>query len=182
MKIYTKKGDQGKTGLIGGSRISKNSLRIECYGTIDELNSYLGVVRDTLKTRKHDNQLISIQETLFSIGSHLACMPGGKQIQLPELNNELINNLEKWIDDMNENLDPIKYFTLPGGALSASNCHVARCICRRAERICVELNNESSLDKFILPFLNRLSDYLFILSRKLMMDEGVEERKWQPKQ
>tara|TARA_Y100000385_G_scaffold278946_1_gene327918 strand:+ start:255 stop:806 length:552 start_codon:yes stop_codon:yes gene_type:complete len=183
MKIYTKKGDQGKTGLIGGTRVSKSSLRIECYGTVDELNSYLGILRTIIKSKNSTAEIIDIQDSLFTIGSHLACDPNKKSMKLPEIKSSDINSLENWIDAMDNNLEPLKSFTLPGGSISSAHCHVARCICRRAERLIVDLNeNENGVNSLITPYLNRLSDYLFTLSRKLTVDDGAEELKWQPKQ
>ena len=183
MKIYTKKGDHGKTGLIGGTRVSKSSLRIECYGTVDELNSYLGVLRTIIKSETSISEIIDIQDSLFTIGSHLACDPDKKAMKLPEIKSSDINALENWIDSMDNNLEPLQSFTLPGGSLSSAHCHVARCICRRAERLIVDLNeNENNVMPIITTYLNRLSDYLFTLSRKLTIDDGAEELKWQPKQ
>ena len=183
MKIYTKKGDQGKTGLIGGTRVSKSSLRIECYGTIDELNSYLGILRTITKSESSITEIIDIQDSLFTIGSHLACDPSKKTMKLPEIKSSDINTLENWIDAMDSNLEPLQSFTLPGGSISSAHCHVARCICRRAERLIVDLNeNDNDVNTLITPYLNRLSDYLFTLSRKLTVDDGAEELKWQPKQ
>jgi len=183
MKIYTKKGDQGETGLIGGTRVSKSSLRIECYGTIDELNSYLGILRTIIKSESSIAEIIDIQDSLFTIGSHLACDPSKKTMKLPEIKSSDINTLENWIDTMDSNLEPLQSFTLPGGSISSAHCHVARCICRRAERLIVDLNeNDNDVNTLITPYLNRLSDYLFTLSRKLTVDDGAEELKWQPKQ
>ena len=183
MKIYTKKGDQGETGLIGGTRVSKSSLRIECYGTVDELNSYLGILRSIIKSESSTVEIIDIQDSLFTIGSHLACDPSKKTMKLPEIKSSDINTLENWIDAMDSNLEPLQSFTLPGGSISSAHCHVARCICRRAERLIVDLNeNDNNVNILITPYLNRLSDYLFTLSRKLTVDDGAEELKWQPKQ
>ena len=183
MKIYTKKGDQGKTGLIGGTRVSKSSLRIECYGTIDELNSYLGILRTITKSQSSTEEIIDIQDSLFTIGSHLACDPSKNKMKLPEIKSSDINRLENWIDAMDNKLEPLQSFTLPGGSISSAHCHVARCICRRAERLIVDLNeNDNDVNTLITPYLNRLSDYLFTLSRKLTVDDGAEELKWQPKQ
>ncbi len=182
MKIYTKKGDQGETGLIGGTRVSKSSVRIESYGTVDELNSYLGVLRTIIKSKRSISQIVNIQDSLFTIGSHLACDPDKNSMTLPEIKASDINTLENWIDTMDKNLEPLQSFTLPGGSLSSAHCHVARCICRRAERLIVYLNeNETNVNPLIIAYLNRLSDYLFTLSRKLTVDDGAEELKWQPK-
>ncbi|MDG1841796.1 MAG: cob(I)yrinic acid a,c-diamide adenosyltransferase [Crocinitomicaceae bacterium] len=183
MKIYTRKGDKGETGLIGGDRILKNALQIECYGTIDELNSYLGLLRCQINDNNSHSQLIDIQETLFTIGSHLACAPEYDKTKLPQIKTKEITKLEDWMDQMDQNLEPLRFFTLPGANVLSSHCHVARCICRRAERNLVSFNQiASDSNEFIISYLNRLSDYLFTLSRKVTADDGSKELKWQPKQ
>ncbi|MGC6420853.1 MAG: cob(I)yrinic acid a,c-diamide adenosyltransferase [Chitinophagales bacterium] len=180
MKIYTKTGDKGETGLFGGSRVSKADLRVEAYGTVDELNSVLAVVIEHVG---HNNpsakRLINVQDYLFRIGSHLASLDNPTSEFLPELNPIEIERLEKDIDDLTNDLPPLKNFILPGGSLSNAYCHVARSVCRRAERRVVAL--DSSLDSvaFIIQYLNRLSDYLFVLSRQLAKEQGVGERKWE---
>jgi cob(I)alamin adenosyltransferase len=180
MKIYTKKGDQGQTSLIGGKRVPKYDLRIESYGTVDELNSYLGVLRDQPINEKYKSVLIDIQQILFTIGSHLAVGKEGTSMKLPQLKLSYVEALEKYIDEMDEVLPPMRFFVLPGGHQSVSFCHVARCVCRRAERLVVHLASEEKVDALILQYLNRLSDYLFTLSRKLAYDFQVEEQPWIP--
>lgn len=180
MKIYTKTGDKGETGLFGGSRVSKADLRVEAYGTVDELNSVLAVVIEYVgQTNLPTDGLLKVQDMLFRIGSHLASMDNPKSEFLPELNPLEIERLEIEIDDLTNKLPPLKNFVLPGGCLGNAHCHVARSICRRAERRVVGL--DSSLDSlaFIIKYLNRLSDYLFVLSRQLSKEQGVEERKWE---
>ena len=180
MKIYTKKGDKGETSLIGGMRVPKHDLRIESYGTVDELNSYLGVLRDQDISGIYKSEIIDIQQILFTIGSHLAVGKEGTSMKLPELKQEHIDRLEKSIDTMDELLPPMRFFVLPGGHKSISFCHVARCVCRRAERLVVHLSTEEHVDAMILQYLNRLSDYLFTLSRKIAFDLKVEEQPWIP--
>ena len=180
MKIYTKKGDKGETSLIGGMRVPKHDLRIEAYGTVDELNSYLGVLRDQDIDAKYKAELIAIQQLLFTIGSHLAVGKEGRSMKLPELKSEHITLLENSIDAMDEALPPMRYFVLPGGHQSVSFCHVARCVCRRAERLVVHLASEEQVEEIILQYLNRLSDYLFTLSRKIAMDLHADEQPWIP--
>lgn len=181
MKIYTKKGDQGKTSLIGGSRVPKHHLRIESYGTIDELNSYIGLIRDQEISAKDIEVLLEIQDRLFTIGALLASEPGKGKMQLPELCKEDISFLESQIDRMDESLEEMRSFVLPGGHPIVSYAHIARCVCRRAERIAVQLSEESQVDDKILTYLNRLSDYIFTLSRKLTKDLNATEIAWIPK-
>lgn len=181
MKVYTKKGDSGTTQLIGGTRVVKSSIRIESYGTVDELNSYLGLIRDQEITDVQIAQLLEIQDRLFTMGSLLATDPKGSKIQLPQLQDSDIENLENWIDQMEESLEPMKSFILPGGHTTVSFCHIARCVCRRAERIVVDLNQTDKIDPIILTYLNRLSDYLFVLSRKLTLDLNANEIPWKPR-
>lgn len=178
MKIYTKKGDTGKTGLIGGTRILKSSLRIESYGTVDELNSYIGLIRDQEMNEKFKLQLIEIQDRLFTIGSSLASDPEKSTMKIPDLHSSDVEVLEKWMDEMDETLEPMKFFVLPGGHTTVSFCHVARCVCRRAERVIVDLNQSEFVAELIVMYMNRLSDYLFVLSRKLSADLNVEEQPW----
>ncbi len=181
MKIYTKKGDEGLTSLIGGDRVSKNHLRIEAYGTVDELNSFVGVVRDQLKSEADRNLLKEIQDDLFVIGSHLASSPNSK-MKLPDIAEDDILKLEYAIDRMNESLEDLKSFILPGGNPISSFCHVARCVCRRAERRVVEISQTEKTDPLIIKYLNRLSDFLFVLARKILKDFNGEETKWTPRQ
>lgn len=181
MKIYTKTGDKGQTSLIGGTRVPKHHLRIESYGTVDELNSYIGLIRDQQISEHQQQVLKEIQDRLFTIGSMLASDPEKSKMKIPDLHTEDIELLEKEIDAMNEELPELRHFILPGGAQSVSFCHLARCVCRRAERICVHLSEESLVDDQVMVYLNRLSDYLFVLSRKLCFDLKIEENKWIPR-
>ncbi|MFK7786382.1 MAG: cob(I)yrinic acid a,c-diamide adenosyltransferase [Crocinitomicaceae bacterium] len=178
MKVYTKKGDQGTTQLIGGTRVPKSSLRIEAYGTVDELNSYIGLIRDQEIAAETVKQLLEIQDRLFTMGSQLAADPEASKMKLPEIIEGDVTNLENWIDQMDETLEPMRSFVLPGGHTTVSYCHVARCVCRRAERISVDLNADQPIHPILLTYLNRLSDYLFVLSRKLSKDLNAVEHPW----
>jgi cob(I)alamin adenosyltransferase len=181
MKIYTKKGDSGTTQLLGGNRVSKSHIRIEAYGTIDELNSYIGLLRDQEIDENSVYMLIIIQDRLFTIGSLLALEDPSSKIKLPLLEESDVTTLEKEIDLMNKGLEQMKSFVLPGGHPFVSYSHIARCICRRAERITTLLPKETLQLELILKYLNRLSDYLFILSRFLTKFTGSKEIPWQPK-
>ena len=181
MKIYTKKGDSGKTGLIGGTRVPKNAIRIDAYGTVDELNSFLGVVRDHEIDEKYKTQLIEIQDRLFTIGSSLASDPEKSNMKIPDLKESDIEVLENWMDEMDEQLPEMRFFVLPGGHKAVSFCHVARCVCRRAERLAVHLSEDDFVEPLVLKYLNRLSDYLFVLSRKLTQELNAEEQPWHPR-
>lgn len=180
MKIYTKTGDKGFTSLIGGTRVGKYHLRIESYGTVDELNSWIGLIRDQQISATHKNVLKQVQEKLFVIGALLASDPEHSRMKLPELAESDVELLEKEIDGMNDSLPPLKHFILPGGSTTVSYCHLARCVCRRAERITVHLAEESTVDNLVIIYLNRLSDYLFILGRKLGHEDKVVENQWIP--
>jgi cob(I)alamin adenosyltransferase len=187
MKIYTKTGDKGKTSLFGGTRVPKYNLRIEAYGTVDELNSYIGLIRDQ-KIDSHTTEiLLKIQNELFTLGSMLATPPekeilksGKERLNIPKITEESIELLENEIDIMNESLPPMSNFILPGGHTTVSFCHITRCICRRAERITTLLSDESTINSNILVYLNRLSDYLFVLARKLTIDNQAQEIPWIP--
>lgn len=181
MKIYTKGGDKGQTSLIGGTRVPKHHIRIESYGTVDELNSWIGVLRDTIEDAAVKSLLIEIQDRLFTIGSLLAADPEKSKMKLPELHEDDVKLLEKEIDAIDAAVPPMKSFVLPGGHLTVSHCHVARCVCRRAERNVIHLSETAPVSELILQYMNRLSDYLFMLSRKLTQDLGVEETPWKPK-
>jgi cob(I)alamin adenosyltransferase len=181
MKIYTKTGDKGQTSLIGGSRVLKSSLRIEAYGTVDELNSWMGVLRDQEGGKSHERIILTIQDRLFTMGSILASEPGKAKMKIPELVEADITELEKMIDQMNEDLPEMRSFVLPGGHLSVSNTHVARCVCRRAERAVVDLSQSEETPEITIRYLNRLSDFLFVLARKLTLELGVKETPWKPK-
>jgi cob(I)alamin adenosyltransferase len=180
-KIYTKTGDKGQTSLLGGTRVSKHHIRIEAYGTVDELNSHIGLVRDQ-KIDAHSKKILTeIQDRLFTIGSSLASDPEKSKVKIPILKEEDIILLEKEIDAMNELLPEMKSFILPGGHTSVSFCHIARCVCRRAERKITRLSEESPVDDLVIKYLNRLSDYLFVLSRKFAHDQNAEEIPWRPR-
>lgn len=180
MKIYTKTGDEGKTSLLTGKRVDKFSEKLHAYGTTDELNSWLGLLRDQEGMNEWIELIIRIQDRLFTIGSHLANESGNTRITLPEISEGDIEVLEHAMDDMNESLPPLRSFVLPGGHLSVSHCHVARTVCRRAERHVAFLRQEGEVDAIILKYLNRLSDFLFVLSRKLSSDLNATETPWNP--
>lgn len=181
MKIYTKTGDKGYTSLIGGTRVPKHHLRIESYGTVDELNSYIGLIRDQ-PIKEHDKEMLKqIQDRLFTIGSSLAADPARSKMVIPDLKPEDIELLEKEMDRMNEILPELKHFILPGGNNTVSYCHIARCVCRRAERLSVHLAEESTVDEQVNIYLNRLSDYLFTLARMVGYDDKVVENQWVPR-
>lgn len=181
MKIYTKTGDKGTTALFGGKRVSKADLRIETYGTVDELNSYIGLVRDQPVNQNRKNILVEIQDRLFTIGSILATEPGNTKVKVPSLSPDDITLLEKEIDMMDSSLPPMKSFVLPGGHQSVSFCHVARTVCRRAERLLIALDAQEKVDALVVQYLNRLSDYLFMLSRKMSAELNAEETPWKPR-
>lgn len=181
MKIYTRTGDQGKTSLFSGARVSKGHLRIHAYGTVDELNSYIGLLRDLSSDQAINSELIQVQDRLFSLGSHLATETEEAKCKLPEMKISDIKDLESAIDLMDKQLDPIHSFILPGGHVMVSYCHIARCVCRRAERLVVELSENFIVDDVLIQYLNRLSDYLFMLSRILTKNLKAIETPWQPK-
>jgi len=183
LKIYTKTGDAGKTSLIGGTKVSKSHLRIETYGTTDELNSYIGLVSDLLTDEHSKVTLKEIQDRLFTIGSSLACDPHKEPLmKIPDLKEADVELLEREMDKMNETLAPMKFFILPGGHPAVSTTHVARCVCRRAERLCVNMQeHEFFVDPLVIKYINRLSDYLFVLSRYSGHLLGVEEVAWRPR-
>lgn len=182
-KIYTKTGDSGTTSLIGGTKVPKSHLRIESYGTIDELNSYLGLVRDLLTDEPCRDMILEIQDRLFTIGSSLACDPVKEpKMRIPDLRSSDITALESEIDRIDGMLAPMRSFILPGGHPVVSHLHIARCICRRAERACVRLELESlEVEPMILQYLNRLSDYLFVLARYACVLLQIEEIPWKPR-
>ncbi len=181
MKIYTKTGDKGETGLIGGTRVSKADLRIDAYGTIDELNSWIGLLRAGKLDAREQQLLAQVQDRLFVIGSHLAADPVKSRMQLPDLTEGDIQLLEREMDFMHETLPELKAFVLPGGNQQAAFGHLARTVCRRAERLVVSLQQQAPVESRIIEYLNRLSDYLFTLSRKFCLDAGDEEIKWLPR-
>lgn len=188
LKIYTKTGDKGQTSLIGGTRVPKHHIRIESYGTVDELNSYIGLIRDQEIDAHSKIILIEIQDRLFTIGSSLASDPdkfsasaGKAGMKIPDLKESDIELLEKEMDEMDKSLPEMKSFVLPGGHTTVSYCHIARCVCRRAERITIHLSENSFVSDLVIKYLNRLSDYLFVLSRKLTQDLNAKEIPWKPR-
>jgi cob(I)alamin adenosyltransferase len=183
LKIYTKTGDLGKTSLIGGTKVLKSHLRIETYGTVDELNSYIGLLGDHLPHQHERDILREVQDRLFTIGSSLACDPDKEpSMRLPDLKETDVELLEQEIDRMNEVLEPMKFFILPGGHVAVSTGHVARCICRRAERLCVNMQeHDLFVEPLVIKYINRLSDYLFVLSRYTGHILGVPEIPWRPR-
>ncbi|MCS7027977.1 MAG: cob(I)yrinic acid a,c-diamide adenosyltransferase [Bacteroidia bacterium] len=181
MKIYTKTGDQGKTGLIGGTRVLKSDIRIESYGTVDELNSYIGWILSFEEIKPQYTLLREVQDRLFTIGSLLAADPEGVKMLLPDLFEEDIKMLETAIDKLSEEIPPMKHFVLPGGSQINGLIHVARCVCRRAERWVVALHQEHPVNPLILQYLNRLSDYLFVLARWVNCKYSIKEIPWLPR-
>jgi len=181
MKIYTKTGDQGETSLIGGTRVPKYHSRIETYGTVDELNSWIGLIRDQMTDNTQVLELLYIQDRLFTIGSLLAADPEKSKMKLPALSIEDCEMLEKTMDRMDEKLEPLKSFVLPGGHPLVSQIHIARCVCRRTERLIVHLQKEAETDPIIAIYLNRLSDYLFMLSRLTAKNLNAVESPWAPR-
>lgn len=180
-KIYTKTGDKGQTSLIGGTRVPKHHIRIEAYGTVDELNSYIGLIRDQQIDEHIKKMLIEIQDRLFTIGSSLASDPEKSKMKIPDLKEEDIALLEQEMDKMNDVLPEMRSFVLPGGHTTVSFCHIARCVCRRAERLTIHLSEDSYVADLVIKYLNRLSDYLFMLSRKLSQDLNATEIPWKPR-
>lgn len=181
MKIYTKTGDKGTTGLFGGARVPKHHIRIESYGTVDELNSYVGLVRHRDIDPRQKEVLGEVQDRLFTIGSILASDPSKKNLSVPDLQGSDVELLEREIDAMNTSLPEMRHFVLPGGNDTVAFCHIARCVCRRAERLTVLLNETDPVEPLVLTYLNRLSDYLFVLSRKSSQDTGADEVPWKPR-
>lgn len=188
MKIYTKTGDTGTTSLFGGTRVPKHHIRIESYGTVDELNSHLGLIRDQNINQHYKEVLMHIQDRLFTVGSTLATDPkkavlksGKERLTIPKISEADIKRLEDEMDSMNDALPEMTHFVLPGGHQTVSFCHIARCVCRRAERLAAALNDLEPFQPESLTYLNRLSDYLFVLARKLSYDLQAEEIQWIPK-
>jgi cob(I)alamin adenosyltransferase len=183
-KIYTKTGDKGTTSLIGGTRVPKSHLRIDAYGTVDELNSFIGLLTDHLNAAGTTTPLLAeIQDRLFTIGSSLACDPEKEQkLKIPDLKEEDLRELEQDIDRMTNELPPIRSFLIPRGHIAVSTAHITRCVCRRAERACVRLHEENGfVDPLVLRYLNRLSDYLFVLARYTSQLLFVAEIPWRPR-
>lgn len=181
MKIYTKTGDTGTTSLFGGKRILKSDLRIDTYGTVDELNSWIGVLRDQSVNQNRSAVLIEIQDRLFTIGSILATEPGNTKVKIPTLTETDITFLEKEIDAMDAILPPMKFFVLPGGHQAVSFGHVTRTVCRRAERLVIALNQVDPINELVIKYLNRLSDYLFVLCRAMAHELNAYETPWKPR-
>lgn len=181
MKVYTKTGDKGTTALIGGTRVPKHHIRIEAYGTIDELNSYIGLIRDQPIDEHSQKMLIEIQDRLFTIGASLASDPEKSRMKIPDLKESDVALLEKDMDAMNEVLPEMRSFVLPGGHTTVSYCHIARCVCRRAERLITHLSENDFVAPLVGIYVNRLSDWLFVLSRKLSHDLKALETPWQPR-
>lgn len=182
MKIYTKTGDTGETSLFGGKRLSKAHIRIDAYGTIDELNAHIGLINDLSNDKTDKNILFQIQNKLFTIGSLLASNPEKeKSAFIPDILEEDITMLENEIDAINELVEPLQHFILPGGHQTISHVHIARCVCRRAERIIVALSELEKVDERIIIYINRLSDYLFVYARKMAKFLMIEELKWNVK-
>ena len=181
IKLYTKTGDKGQTSLLGGKKVSKSDLRIEAYGNVDELNSFIGLLKDQREVEKSlKDQLYLIQEHLFTIGSILATEDDFKGFELPKITTKHVSEIEKWIDMHESAVPPLKNFILPGGHQCVSLSHVCRTICRRSERSIIALSNTSVIDPLILQFINRLSDYFFIFARVLSARLQVEEIAWRP--
>ncbi|WMX12467.1 MULTISPECIES: cob(I)yrinic acid a,c-diamide adenosyltransferase [unclassified Aureispira] len=180
-KVYTKTGDKGSTALFGGARVPKNHIRIESYGTVDELNSYIGLIRDYLEDKALRDVLKEVQDRLFTLGAILATDPSKNNLKTPDLHDSDVTYLESEIDRMQETLPTLKYFVLPGGHPTVSFCHVARCVCRRAERMTVALNENEPILPVVMQYLNRLSDYLFVLGRYVGALLNAEEVCWIPR-
>ncbi|MES2732689.1 MAG: cob(I)yrinic acid a,c-diamide adenosyltransferase [Bacteroidota bacterium] len=178
MKVYTKTGDKGQTSLIGGTRVPKSHDRIHTYGTVDEVNSYIGLLRDQEVNAKRKDLLKEIQDRLFTIGSLLASDPEKSTAKLPDLFEADVVLLEEEMDRMSEQLPELRFFVLPGGHQSVSFCHLARCVCRRAERLVIGLSEHEFVNELVIIYLNRLSDYLFVLSRMMTQELGSEEIPW----
>lgn len=188
MKVYTKTGDKGTTALFGGTRVPKDHIRIESHGTVDELNSHIGLIRDQDMDAHYKTILIEIQDRLFTVGAILATPPekevmknGELRLQKLGIEESDIELLENEIDSMEAALPPMTHFVLPGGHTTVSYCHIARCVCRRAERLAVHLDHNEPVAPIAIKYLNRLSDYLFVLARKLSHDLNAEEVKWIPR-
>ena len=179
MKIYTKKGDEGNTQLLGGNMVKKNHIKLECYGTIDELNSFIGNIYDQEINSLYKETLLKIQNQLFNLGSCISFDGEKKNIKLPNITEANIETLEKEIDKMDASLPILKNFILPSGAPTASKCHIARTVCRRAERNLVALGKEEKIDPLHLKYLNRLSDYLFVLARFILMENNIPAIEWE---
>ena len=182
MKIYTRRGDEGDTGLLGGGRVAKDDPRLHAYGTVDELSSCIGLARGQTGVSATAARLVRIQRDLFAIGASLALAPaaaGRKRPEVPEVPVDRIGEMEAWMDEADDNLPPLRNFILPGGAPAAATLHLARSVCRRAERVTVSLAAREAVDEGILPYLNRLSDLLFVLARVENLAEGAPDQTWE---
>ena len=179
MKIYTKQGDKGKTQLLGGSIVKKNHLKLECYGTVDELNALIGNIYDQNISPEHKKTLLTIQNQLFNLGSRLAFDGKREKMNVPNITENNISNLEKNIDEFEKTLPALTNFILPCGLNTVSKCHIARTVCRRAERNLVALEEQEAIDPLHLKYLNRLSDYLFVLARVILMENNIASIKWE---
>jgi cob(I)alamin adenosyltransferase len=182
MKIYTKAGDEGKTALISGIKIPKSHLRVEAIGAVDELNAHLGVLRDQPVNQQRESLFQHIQENLFVLGSILAVDSDKKPSYMPEFDPQEVKVLEEQIDAMQEQLPPMRFFILPGGHPDVSACHVARCVCRRAERALVSLHESAPVLPPLIVYLNRMSDFLFVLARMIGKEHQVAEIPWKPRE
>lgn len=178
MKIYTKTGDTGTTSLFGGRRVPKSHFRIEAYGTVDELNAHIGLLRDQEVNKPIQEILIEIQNKLFAIGSLLATEPDNEKSKVPQLSDQDVIFLENKMDNMDSTLPALRNFVLPGGHVSVSIGHITRTVCRRAERLIIALDSVEKVDPLVIQYINRLSDYLFVLCRKMALDLGIRETPW----
>jgi len=178
MKIYTRKGDKGTTQLIGGTRVSKAHIRIDAYGTVDELNSCMGIVVEYITDQVLHKYLLQIQSDLFNLGALLAADPDKNTLPLPKITDQEVSEIEQWIDRLQAQLPELKNFILPGGNIGSAHCHVARCVCRRAERCVVQLGEHFPIEEVWLHYLNRLSDFLFVVARFISKVHGSEELLW----
>lgn len=181
MKIYTKTGDLGETSLFGGKRVKKFDLRIDSYGTSDELNSWIGLIKDQDIDESYRQTLIEIQDRIFTLGAQLAADPDKPKLKFPKVEAKDITYLEDCIDQMEVSLPQMTHFVLPGGNTIVSYCHIARCVCRRAERLVIELAEQAVVDPLVIQYLNRLSDYIFVLGRKIASDKNAKEDLWIPR-
>jgi len=181
MKVYTKTGDKGETSLFGGKRVLKSNIRIDAYGTSDELNAWIGLIRSQKIEDYHIKVLVEIQDRIFTLGAQLAADPDKPKLKLPKITPEDIGYLESEIDKMDKKLPPMTKFTLPGGNDIVSYCHIARTVCRRCERLIIELNQTAEVNELVIQYVNRLSDYLFVLSRMLTLELNAKEEFWEPR-
>ena len=179
MKIYTKKGDSGSTQLLGGTIVKKNHIRLECYGTIDELNAFVGNIYDDIEKKSHKKFLYKIQNQLFNLGSCIAYDGKKSTVNLPNISENDVSLIESEIDKIDNKLPVLKNFILPSGHTIASKCHIARTVCRRAERNLIAIEQDESINHLHLIYLNRLSDYLFVLARSILMENDIPAVEWQ---